>query len=276
MNGSRRDAESRNIENGPRGMKRFFWGDGRAKKRISAIFGRAAALGCVVLAWWILSRLVGRAMIPAPGETLLKFAALMTQWKVWESLLITFFRVVAGLISGCILAVLLAVPSGLRPFCREFFSPLIFAIQACPTILWISMVLVWSGSGSIVPISAVALIALPVLFFNLTAGLRSIDTRLFRMAGFYNVPVARTLRLIVVPGLSPSFFAGFAFASSVAWKVAVTAEFIASGSGVGSDVYWAYRSLDMPLLFSWTIVLVLIGILIEALLPNASHREIEE
>jgi len=45
--------------------------------------------------------------------------------------------------------------------------------------------------------------------------------------------------------------------------VAATAEFFGSGTGIGARIYWAYRQLDMPLLFAWTAVIVAIGLVLD-------------
>jgi ABC-type nitrate/sulfonate/bicarbonate transport system permease component len=115
----------------------------------------------------------------------------------------------------------------------------------------------------------------PVLFLNAAQGTAALDRRLLLMARVYRVPRLTVLRQIILPGIAPYLLAGFSFALGVCWKVTSTAEFIGSASGVGAQIYWAYRLLDMPRLFAWAFVLIGVGMLLEVRVIRPLRRKVQ-
>lgn len=103
----------------------------------------------------------------------------------------------------------------------------------------------------------------PVLFINVSHGTAELDRGLLEMARVYRLPPGRVLFDIILPGTSRYALAAFSFALGITWKVTATAEFFGSGTGIGARIYWAYRQLDMPVLFAWTTVIIPIGMGLE-------------
>jgi NitT/TauT family transport system permease protein len=229
----------------------------------------------LVLAFWtLMSWIAGSALVPTPWETVQEMVALLGQGQSWRHILITFFRGTAGLSLAGALALLIGIPCGLSRRAMDILSPVVFAIQACPAIIWIALLMVWVGIGSLVPVAAIAVSTFPALFLNVAQGVASLDRRLFVMAGVYRVSPRRILRRIILPGISSHALAGFSYALGVCWKVTATAEFIGSASGVGAQIYWAYRFLDMPRLFCWAIILIGFGVLLEIRLIQPLRRRV--
>jgi ABC-type nitrate/sulfonate/bicarbonate transport system permease component len=218
----------------------------------------------VLLAWYGLSGWAGSALVPTPHETARTMWGLLLKAETWRNLLITFFRGCSGLLMAFVLGSLAGVVCGLRRWVMDLLSPLVSAVQACPTIIWITLLMVWAGVGSVVPIIAIFVTTFPVFFVNAAQGTAAVDRRLFEMARLYHVPPTRRLKQVVLPGIRPYILAGLSYALGICWKVAATAEFIGSSSGVGARIYWAFRFLEMPQLFCWAILLMLFGVLLEA------------
>ncbi len=237
---------------------------------------RRAAIALVLLLWTLASWLAGPALVPTPWETGREMAVLLAEPASWKHLLITFFRGSLGLAMGAAVALALGIPCGRSRAAMNLMSPIVAAIQACPAIIWISLLMVWVGVGSLVPVVAIGLSAFPALFLNIAQGMASLDPRFFAMARVYRVPRRRVLADIAFQGIASHALAGFAYALGISWKVTATAEFIGSGSGVGSRLYWAYRFLDMPRLFCWAILLVGFGVFVDAALVKPLRRRLAE
>lgn len=226
--------------------------------------------------WLAAAHLAGAQLVPGPGATLRDLADLLATAHGWETILITFARGVGGVVLAVLAGVALGVPCGLYRPLRDILMPPVAALQGCPIIIWITLLMIWVGIGSVVPLAAIFVAAFPALFVNVMHGVAAIDRELFVLARVYQVGRLRTLRQIVLPGMAPAFLAGLSFSVGIAWKVAATAEFIASSSGIGSEIYWAYRNLDLPRLFSWAVVLIVLGIGLEALLLRPLRGRIFE
>ena len=123
--------------------------------------------------------------------------------------------------------------------------------------------MVWAGTGSLVPMAVVFATVFPLLFANVAQGCMAMDRRLFDMARLYNVPRWRVLVRIVLPGLTPYLLAGLSYAAATSWKVTAVAEFLGSSTGVGAKLFWAYRMLEIPRLFAWASIVILLGVVLE-------------
>lgn len=217
----------------------------------------------LLLLWAVLRIAFGEVLVPGPLRTGRELAALMSRAESWQHIALTLFRGSAGLLIGAVLGYVLGIPCGLCPGAMRMMAPVVTALQSCPPIVWISLLLVWAGIGATVPILVVAAATFPVLFLNIAHGAADLDGGLLEMARVYRLRPTRVLREIILPGTSRYALAAFSFSMGITWKVTATAEFFGSGTGIGARIYWAYRQLDMPLLFAWTAVIVVIGLAIE-------------
>ncbi|KMY66233.1 nitrate ABC transporter permease [Desulfocarbo indianensis] len=222
--------------------------------------------GCLALAAWNgLSWLVGPRLVPTPWQTLGALGQIAGEWPSWRDMAITMFRGGSGLALATAAAVVTALPAGRSVRIMSLLSPVVAALQACPPILWISLLLVWAGQGNGVPLGVVFASIFPPLFANIAQGAASLDKRLLDMARVHGVGRLKTIRHIIWPGVYPYLLAGLSYALGACWKITAVAEFLGSSDGMGSRLYWSYRMLDLPRLFAWALILVIMGMLLELL-----------
>ncbi len=221
------------------------------------------SFGLVVSVWWLGSLAFGSALIPSPPEVGKELLVLAADPACWTTVSVTIFRGLAGLLAALGCALVLGVAAGNSPLTMRLLAPLVAALQSCPPVLWISLLMVWAGTGTIVPVAVVFATVFPPLFANVAQGRLSLDRRLFDMARLYRVPRRQVLRKIILPGLAPYLLAGLSYGAAASWKVTAVAEFLGSGSGVGAQIFWAYRMLEIPRLFAWAAIVVLLGVALE-------------
>ncbi|MBU1003302.1 MAG: ABC transporter permease subunit [Proteobacteria bacterium] len=232
----------------------------------------AFSLGLLLAVWTMGSWLAGPMLVPGPGQVFPELWRLCQDPESWRMVGLTLFRGTCGLVLALVAALVLAIPAGMFPGLLRLVGPLVAAMQSCPPVLWISLVLVWAGTGSVVPVTAVFASIFPLLFVNIAQGCLSVDRRLLAMARCYRVPGSRRLTRIILPGLAPYLLAGLAYALAATWKVAAVAEYLGTGDGIGAHIYWAYRMLEIPRLFAWALILVIIGVVLEICLVARLRR----
>ncbi|MCW7754337.1 ABC transporter permease subunit [Desulfobotulus sp. H1] len=221
------------------------------------------SFGLLFLLWTSLSWIMGSHLVPSPLETGLCLAAMSLDGNTWIHITITVFRGVSAISITLGLALLTGIPAGLSQKTMSLITPLVAALQATPPILWITLIMIWAGTGSTVPIFVVLASLFPPLFFTIANGVASLDTRLFKMARIHGVKKGRIAKDLILRGIQPNLLAGLSFALGSCWKVTAVAEFLGSTQGIGSRIYWAYRMLEMPELFAWGCILVGMGMAIE-------------
>ena len=223
------------------------------------IFSASVALA----GWWLAAELLGARLVPSPLTTGKSLFVLLGEMETWKHICITVFRGLTGLTVSLVAAVLTGLPAGLNRRIMDLIGPLTAALQSCPTIIWIALLMVWVGTGSVVPVAVVTAALFPPLFANVAQGAAALDKRLTAMAGLYKVPLRAVVRDLVIPGISPFVLAGLSYAVGACWRVVAVAEFLGSSTGVGARLYWSYRLLDMPQLFAWALLLVGWGLSLE-------------
>lgn len=227
----------------------------------------------ILLALWALaSCTAGNALAPAPWTVARALADILPDADNLWHIARTAARGLSGLVLAASAAVLLGVPCGRSDWLMQSMRPLIAALQACPAVVWIALLMVWAGSGSGVPVTAVALAVFPVLFLNIAQGVHALPHTLFELARLYRAPPGRRFRQLIWPGIRPHWMAGLSYALAVCWKVTATAEFIGSSDGIGSRIYWSYRLLDMPSMFAWSLILIVFGVALEQGLVRPLRR----
>jgi NitT/TauT family transport system permease protein len=209
------------------------------------------------------SNLLGPELAPSPGAILAAFLELAGQGELFRELLITLARGALGILLANAAGVSLGMAAGSAPGALRLVSPLVAALQACPPILWISLIMVWAGTGSVVPVAVVFAATFPFVFSTTAQGMMGLDRRILAMSRLYAVPKGRVLRSVVLPGIFPYWLAGLSTVLSTGWKSAAVAEFLGSHQGIGARIFWNYHKLDMERLNAWALALVLLGVALE-------------
>ncbi len=210
------------------------------------------------------SRLLGPGLAPGPLAILTAFGELAQNGHLFRELAVTVGHGAAGVFLANLAGVALGLAAGARPGALRLTAPLVAALQSCPPVVWISLVMVWAGTGGLVPVATVLASTLPLVFSNTAQGVLALDRRVLQMSRLYEVPWRRRLRMWILPGVLPYWLAGFSTTLATGWKAAAVAEFLGSREGVGARLYWSYSKLNLEELYAWTLTLIALGVLLEA------------
>jgi NitT/TauT family transport system permease protein len=207
--------------------------------------------------------LLGQELAPSPPHVFTALAGLALSGDLVRELGVTVARALAGVVLANACGIALGLCAGLQPGLLRLMTPLTAALQACPPVVWISLAMVWAGTGSVIPVAAVFAAALPPLFANVAQGVLALNPRLLAMSRLYDVPWPVRLRRLLLPGVLPYWLAGFSHTLASGWKVAAVAEFLGSHDGVGARIFWAYRRMEMTELHAWALAVILLGVALE-------------
>ena len=223
--------------------------------------------------WQFAAIQVGQELLlPAPAAVWHSLQALAVTSEFWLSALYTLGRVVLGLLCGVVLGSLLAALTHFCKFADWLISPAVRVIRATPVVSFILLVYLWVTRTNIPGVIA-ALMVLPVVWGNLTAGLAAVDTQLLEMARAYRFGRWKTLRLIYLPSIRPHFISGLLTAFGLAWKSGVAAEVLCPPKyAIGTRIQQAKTALETPELFAWTLVLIVLSLALELLLRTVLRR----
>ena len=230
-----------------------------------------AALYLII--WQVASMAVGSALLlPSPAATLSRFWVLLSNADSWRAVGLTLARIVGGYLLGVALGVLLATVSAASPFANALLKPLLSIVKATPVTSFILLALLWLTSG-MVPLFIAMLMVLPIVWTNTLQAILQTDGQLLEMARVFRFPRARILRAIYIPSVLPQFLAACTTALGFAWKSGVAAEILAlPKQSIGYQLYQSKLTIETVDLFAWTLLVVMLSMLLEALLVRGMRR----
>ena len=241
--------------------------------RTRVLLERAGVLLLYLLLWTIAARAVDvPLLLPAPAAVMTRLLSLLPQRTFWLTLGGTLLRTLEAYVLGVALAVLLAALCCRFRAADLLLSPLLSAVRATPVTSFIVLALVWLSSAR-VPVLTGLLMTLPVVYSAVVQAVCAVDPRLLEMARVYGFGAAGTLRHVIVPSALPAFIESCLAAIGLCWKAVVAAEVIGVPKlAVGSRLYEAKIYLETDSLLAWTLTIVLLSVLLEALLRRAARR----
>lgn len=239
---------------------------------------KAAKLLAAFLAlclWQLAAVLVdNRLLLVGPLQVAGRLWQLLGEQTTWQALGYSFGRISLGFFLAFLTALVLAAVSARFSLVEILLRPYVSAIQTVPVASFIVIALLWL-SGRHLSIFISFLMVLPVLYANALQGFRAADRQLLEMAQVFRMPRFRRIRCIFLPALAPYLQSACHVALGLCWKAGVAAEVIAvTEKSVGGMLYDAKVYLEIPDLFSWTVLIVAVSLGFEKLFLALLNRVI--
>ncbi|MBR6574899.1 MAG: ABC transporter permease subunit [Clostridia bacterium] len=232
--------------------------------------GVAAFWLCV---WQLLALWVGNGLLlPSPVAVVVRLGQLALTAGFWKVTALSLLRVVLGSVLAVVSGVLLAVICCRWKLADTLFAPMVTVIKSTPVASFIVLLLLWLGRD-LLPVVIVVLMALPVIWGNVCAGIRNTDPLLLRTAKVFGFTRLRTLRRVYIPSVMPHFLSGCRTALGLGWKAGIAAEVLTVPAlSIGKLLMEAKQYWEVTDLFAWTLVVILCSLIIEKVLMAAIGR----
>lgn len=234
-------------------------------KNPQAIRAWAAAFWLAI--WQLGSVILNRdSLLPllvSPVQVLVRVAQLSGTTDFWASICFSLLRIATGFFLAAGLGILLAMLSARFYQVKDILAPVVLAVKTIPVASFIILALILFSSRSLAALISF-LMVLPIIYTNVLAGIEAADRQLLEMAEVFLIPGERRIRYIYLPQVIPFFRSGCMVALGLCWKSGIAAEVIGTPSGsIGEHLQQAKIYLDMPDLFAWTLVIVLVSLAFE-------------
>lgn len=252
-----------------------------APARIS--FGRVAEwvwpVALLVAAWEALARARDSIFLPPPSEVLR---------RVWDGyiagsgpdgyalfvdhLIPSLGRMFAGYWLAVVLGVAGGVLFGLSRTAREYVQPLLDFGRAVPPPMLLGIFLIVFGVEDLPKILLIAFGSVWPILFNTMDGVAGVSQVKLDAAAIHGSRGADRIRRVVLPGASPSMFAGFRISLSIALILMVITEFVAAKNGLGYTLLRSTRSFDYVEMWAALSVVAVLGVILNAVLVTVERR----
>lgn len=217
------------------------------------------------LAIWILvaKKINSPYILPNPKDVLSCLGNLITKADFWLISFTSLLRVAMGILLSFFIGIILAICTTHFKLVRLFLSPLLTAIKSTPVASFIILAFVWMQTD-IIPIFITSLIVIPMVWSNISEGILAVDPLLVEVTKIYRFSPTKKLFRLYIPTIAPYFMATCKSALGMAWKAGIAAEILAPPEkSIGGEIIEAKRWLEMPTMFAWTVVVILLSLLFE-------------
>lgn len=233
-----------------------------------AVFGWTILVMLTILALWWLSMEVfslNRFFAKRP-EDVWAFLVTVPQAGAHRATLLaalgeTLALTVPGYFFGLGLGLGLAMLITLVPRFAQFVMPIAVALRAIPIIITAPLIVVALGRG---PSATVTIVALMIFFPTLIACLQGLSRAPKSVLDFFESYAAGPYRRLFsaqTPAMLPAFFAAARMAVPASVLAATTAEWLATGRGIGGLMALTASTSGYAMLWSAVVVLVAVAVL---------------
>lgn len=220
----------------------------------------AILVAVLLLAWELGVRIFETPayILPPPSQILTAFGEVRD--LLVPHVVTTMTEALVGIVTGALAGVALAIAVWAVPLFRRLAYPLLVASQTVPMIVLAPLLVLWFGFGLTPKVVVVALIAVFPVAISTVHGLASADREqidLLRSMGAHRRDI---LRLVLVPGATPAFFAGLRIASAYAVAGAVIGEWVGASSGLGLFLTRSQTSFRVDRVFVGVAVITVLSV----------------
>ena len=229
---------------------------GKGNKRLSG----AAVIAVWLLIWQLISMWVDNSiLLVGPLATLRVLLEKIAEISFWQSILGSFFRIVAGFLAGWILGLGLAAISGGYKWFEDLIRPVMSLIKTVPVASFVVLFLIWFRTDMLAVVISM-FVVLPNVYLNTLEGIKSTDEKLLEMAAVYEIHPLDKFFYIYRPALKPFWESCRKMSVGMSWKSGVAAEVIGTPDfSVGEQLYMSKIHLDTAGVLAWTVAIVLIS-----------------
>ncbi|MFB6186032.1 MAG: ABC transporter permease [Halobacteriaceae archaeon] len=216
-----------------------------------------------IIGWWAISLFYPPALLPGPVNTAQKIVQITLHERLLFHFKMTLFRVLAGFGVAMLISVTVGIMMGINEAAEEYFKIFILIGLSIPSLAIAMLTLMFFGIGNLAAISAITITIIPFITENMWEGTKNIDQDLIRMGNAFGANTMKMIREIVLPQLIPYIMSASRYGLSLAWKIAVIAEMLGLGTGVGYQINEAFMQFSMVGVLAWTLAFAMLMIFIE-------------
>ncbi len=220
-----------------------------------------------VIIWWLISLWIDKeVLVTSPDKVANRLLELAKEKDFYITVLYSVLRILSGFLAATVCGVLVGIITAKIGLLDEIISPLLSVIKATPVASFIILALVWIDRQSI-PGFISFLMVLPIIQGNVSAGLKNTPTELIEMTKLFKLSRWKRVTKLYFPAVLPYFTAGFKTSLGLAWKAGVAAEVLCTPKlSIGKQLYDAKLYIETVDVFTWTVTVIIISVIIEKLL----------
>jgi ABC-type nitrate/sulfonate/bicarbonate transport system permease component len=221
----------------------------------------AAPILLVALGWEVLaaSGTVTPFQLPRLSAVLARIWSDAVAGDLLLNTTLTLYRALTGFGIAAVAGIVLGVSMSHNVAVRWLFDPIVSVGFPMPKIAFLPIMMLWLG---VYDVSKIAMVVLDAVFPVITAtmaGIAGVDRHLLWSARNMGASERAVVWQIVLPAASPQIMTGLQVALPIALIVAVVAEMLMGGYGLGGAMVHASRFADSRGVFAGIVEIAVVG-----------------
>jgi ABC-type nitrate/sulfonate/bicarbonate transport system permease component len=241
----------------------------------------------VVLAWFLLtlgatpeSRAISPSLLPSPGEVARSIPALAER-GLFDSILATLWRVVAGFLLAIVIGVPLGILAGAYRLFDAASAPLAIFGRNIPIAALIPLTILWFGIDETQKVFFIFIATVPFVFGVTVTAIAGVHDRYVETAQTLGAKERQVIFKVLIPLALPDIFDQLRQLFGLAFGYIMLAELINAKEGLGYLLSTSQRRGLSEHIFLILIVIGLLAYLIDLVLRRLQkelfpYREVQE
>lgn len=234
-----------------------------------------AVIGVTVAIWWLITDVLGAGSTVlsrmGPWSTVTGLVTLLGDPQFLGAISVSLGRLLGGLAIAIVIGIPLGALFGSRALVEQATDPVVQVLRMTSPLAWAPLALVLLGTGSGSVIALIALAAVWPIVLGVSAGVRSLDPGLARLARSLGATRWESVRSTALPALAAPVTGAVRVALGIAWVVLVPAEMLGVSNGLGYAILNARDNVDYTALAATMLAIGLLGFLLDRVFRSL-HR----
>jgi NitT/TauT family transport system permease protein len=237
-------------------------------------FPRQTLVSLLVFAvvWEVLSHLAPALGIPPFAIPSLVRIAKSIATITPIDVVVTLARVIAALIASFVLGLALAMAMYRSEPLDKYLNPLIRLFMAVPVVSWILFAVLWFRGVEFRICFVLVVVCGPVFLVDALDAMRGVPRELRQMMQSFRPTPLQYFVKLMLPAIVPTIFTSWKVNISLAIRVVTIAELVGAVTGIGHQLSVAQELFSVADVFAWTLVLVALLFLLEAIVARVEAR----
>jgi ABC-type nitrate/sulfonate/bicarbonate transport system permease component len=253
----------------------------RAARGAATVLRNWLLFAVLVVLWEFAARAGGSKFFPPPSEIA---AAAAKLWftgpasqlfltdAVYDNVLPSLGRMLSGWALAAVVGIVLGVLVGRSEKALDYVGPLFAFFRSIPPPTLIPVFVVLFGLSSGMQTGSIIFGAIWPVLLNAVDGVRSVDQVKVETSRSFRTPKRYWLAMVVLPAAAPKIFAGLRVSLSISLLLMVISELVGSYNGIGRSLMNAQQDFDFPTMWSWLVLLGILGYVFNTIFLAAERR----
>lgn len=240
----------------------------------AAFWPKLAAVALALFAWQALVWLGWKSetVLPSPPTVFKVLWENLRTGEFYDAIFRTMKRAVVGYGLSVVIGSVIGIAVARIAVLRTAIGSMITGLQTMPSIAWFPASIVLFGLSERAIMAVVILGAAPSIANGLIAGVDHVPPLLLRSGRMLGARGVALYRHVIIPASLPSFVGGLKQGWAFAWRSLMAGELIVLlGSSLGERLQFSRELSDYPTMYSWMIVILVIGIAADAVFSRADR-----